>query len=397
MAVTMISGFKGTLDLSTYRLAIDLADRIALLDINENPATYVAKKVKTQKAKQPKVSFLTDVMRPYVDQVNFSTGYASNLTAVTVDNYAYFTAGDLWQVFDSYELMFVNSVSSDGIVNFIRNYASVASGVTGYRTALVDDDYLTRVGNVNEEGAGAPTANMTTEVQVDNYNQILRTPFELSNTELASLFEAEADLPYTTRKKGLEHSQDMERLFFWGLPSVAQTGTLGKPARMTGGAWYFIKEGAPSGNVVTDTDITEDEFLEWLRNCFRYGSSRKWLFCCPLMASAIEKWGLVKLQTAPGGTLYGFAPTRWVSVHGEVMIVIHKMLEGVAPGTAGGWAFILDMNEISYRPLRDTKLLTNRQANDEDRYEAEYLTEFTFLYGNPEKHGAMHGITSFSA
>lgn len=394
---TIISGLKGTTDLSSQRLVVDIADGIALLDPNENPFTLVTRRVGKKTAKQPKHSWLEDVIQPEVTTVSVAASAAS--TAVQMTNSAYFAVGQLWQVYDSWEIMYVNSVSSDGYVQFSRNFPGVASTVTGYQTALAAGDYVTMIGNANEEGATAPTALMTTETQVDNYTQIIRTPFELTETELNSLMHGEQDLPYETRKKGIEHARKLEYAFWWGIPSASGTGSNSKPMRTMGGAWYYMKENAPSGNMANQIELTEDEFLTWVRNCFRYGSSRKVLFACPIVISAIEKWGLAKLETRPMDSTYGIAISTWRSKHGTIAIVNHKMLEGPAPGTAGGYAFMLDMDKVKYVPLRnrDTKLKTNIQANDEDRYAAEYITEVTMEIKNPECHGAIYNVTSFAA
>ena len=132
---TITRSLKGTGDLSSQRLVVDIADRIFLLDPNENPATMVTSRVGKVIAKQPKHSWLEDELMPEVSTV--SVGVASNITAVQVLNSAYFAVGDLVQVFDSYELMYVNSVSADGFCQFSRNYPGVATDETGYRTALV--------------------------------------------------------------------------------------------------------------------------------------------------------------------------------------------------------------------------------------------------------------------
>jgi len=388
---------KGTGDLSTYRLKVDIGDGIALLDPNENPFTLMTRKVGKRIAKQPKVSWLEDVLQPEVDQV--SVGTTSVQTSIEVKNTTYFAVGDLVQVFDSYEIMYVNSITDSAIV-VSRNYPGVSAGSTGISTALVADDYLIRLSNANEEGAAAPQAKMTVETQVDNYTQIIRTPFELTETELNSLMHGEQDLPYETRKKAIEHSRKLEYAAIWGIPSYSGVGTTGgKPMRTMGGLWWYLKENASSGNLANQAELTEDEFLAWIRNCFRYGSSKKVMFACPLILSAIEKWGLSKLQTVSSDNTYGINISKWTSPHGDIAIVNHKMLEGPAPGTAGGWAFLLDMAKIKYAHLqnRDTKLKTNIQEPSEDRYEAEYLTEASLEIKNPNCHGAIYNVTSFAA
>lgn len=397
MSPTIVSNYHATDDLTASRLQIDLADKIYLLDVNENPATFVVNRLSTKRAKQPQVSWDTDVMRPNIDTIFYSTGYSTTATALTVATGEYFIVGDLWQVFDSFEIMRVEAAPVGDIVEFIRNFPDVSSGETGFPTALVDGDSLYLINQAQEEGAASPESVMTVEVQHDNYCQIDKTAYEISETEMASLFNNEATLPYETSKQGIQHQLGQEDMFWWGIPSAAATGGSGKPIRTSGGANWFIRENAPAANIVSQDDVTEDEFLEWLRACFRYGAKEKWLFGCPILFDGFQKWGLVKLQTKTPENTYGFAPTTWKSPHGTLHLVVHKRLEGVVPGTDPGYAFILDMNEIMYRPLRPTRLITNIQAPDEDRRKNQYLTEGTYTFGNAEKHGVLSGILTVSS
>lgn len=395
---TIKSGARSTADLSTQRLVVDIADGISLLDPNENPMTLLTRKVGKRVAKQPKFSWLEDVLQPETDQLDMAGNALITDTELTVDDGTKFAAGQLWQVFDSYEIMHVVSVAGN-VITVDRNYPGVASGHTGYQTALTNNDWFIKIGNANAEGSGAPTALSTVEEQVDNYTQIFKTPFRLTETELNSLMEGEQDLPYQTRKKGIEHAREIEYSFFWGLPSYANTGANGKPKRTMGGLWWFLKENAPAANLASQAEITSAEFMAWLRACFFYGSSRKVLFACPLVLSAIESWGFAKLNTYTTDKQFGINITKWVSPHGEIAIINHKMLAGPNPGTVGGWAFLLDMDNVKYVHLRnrDTKLITGIQDNDADEYAAQYLTECSLQVKLPETHGVLYSVTSFAA
>lgn len=168
---TIKSGVRSTADLSTQRLVVDIADGIALLDPNENPMTLLTRKVGKRVAKQPKFSWLEDVLQPETDQLNMAGNALITDTELTVDDGTKFTAGQLWQVFDSYEIMHVDSVAGN-VITVTRNYPGVTAGQTGYQTALTDNDWFIKIGNANSEGSGAPTALSTVEEQVDNYTQI---------------------------------------------------------------------------------------------------------------------------------------------------------------------------------------------------------------------------------
>lgn len=402
---TIKTGARGTADLSTNRLVVDIASGISLLDPNENPMTYVSKKVGTVAAKQPKHSWLEDVLQPEVDQVNLGGGYTSVATGVVVDNISYYAVGDLVRVARTNEVVKVTDKSAVGSAFIVvaRNYPGVGSTATGYNVALVDNDYLQIFSNVNEEGATSPTAKSTVEVQYDNYTQIVRTVFDVTETERNSLMNGEQDLPFQTRKKGIEHSRKLEYMFKFGLPGVL-TGTNGKPERTAAGCWWFIKQYAPAAQVVTQAILTEGEFNDWLRACFRYGSAQKMLYAAPLILSAIEKWGMAKLNLMTGNSTYGLNITKWVSPHGTLGIVNDKMLEGPDASTnaaigGGAMAFILDMKDVKYVPLRnrDTKLKTDIQANDADKYTCEYITEATMEIKLAADHGVLYGVTSFAA
>ena len=114
------------------------------------------------------------------------------------------------------------------------------------------------------------------------------------------------------------------------------------------------------------------------------------------MASArlcthIDLWSLGKLQTVPASKTYGVAVKEYVSTHGKLYIVKHHLLEGA---TYGGYGIVLDMDNVAYCPLdtRDTKLLTNRQANDEDAQKDEYLTEAGIEVRLPKSHAVIKGV-----
>jgi hypothetical protein len=61
----------------------------------------------------------------------------------------------------------------------------------------------------------------------------------------------------------------------------------------------------------------------------------------------------------------------------------------------GSYGFGIDMSYVSLRPLRDTVLLTNRQANDADTIDEEYLSEFSLEFQQESAHLVVKGATSY--
>ena len=64
-----------------------------------------------------------------------------------------------------------------------------------------------------------------------------------------------------------------------------------------------------------------------------------------------------------------------------------------ASGQYGGWAFYINMDNVALRTLRNTSLLRDRQANDADSYDEEYLTEYTVQIQQERTHGIIVGVT----
>lgn len=393
-----ITSSKGTGNLSTNRVRISMAEGIALLNPNENPFTLLTQKYSKIAIGSYIRRWLTDVLRPEVDQINYSTGYASDATSLVVDNGDYFAVGDLHRVFDSGEVLLTTAISTDTLT-VTRNWPGAGSGEPGYNVALVDDDYLEFIGNVNEEGATAPAAIHTLEVEYSNLSQIQRTVLELTNTDIAMLMHGEQDLPYEVRKKGIEHARKVEfQHLFGGKPKSDTSGT--HPKRGAAGIWWFLRKYGDADRVKSESEITESEFMTWIMHCFRYGSPTKFLYAPPLLIEAISRWGYAKLELHMGEETGGIAIHKWATPHGNTINIInHKMLEGPAVGTAGGHAFLLDMNDIKYCHVRgrDTALLMGREANDADKKKQEYLVESTLQMKNFKHHGYLYGFTSFAA
>ncbi len=392
---TMIRGQKGTQNLSTYRIKYSIAEGIALVEPNANPVTYLSQKMNKIAIGARKRSWLTDVYRPEFAQVNGGT--TTTDTEITVDTASYFAEGDIWRVHDTGETVYVTAVDTSGnTLAVTRNFGTMTSGEPGYRAAITDNDWLEFIGNTLLEGTTAPTAMHTTEVQYDNYTQIQRTVLKLTNDDVAMLVYGAQDLPYEVKKKAKEHSRKVEKQHLWGAKPLAESGTT--PAQ-SGGLWWFLRKYGSSGRVKTETDITEDEFLTWVRHCFRYGSGNKVLYASPLMLEAISRWAGNHLQIKSGDSKWGLNIQKLITPHGNLGIVNHKDLEGpVEGGGSYNHAFILDMDDITYCHVkgRDTALLTGRQANDADENMQEYLVESCLQIKNFNWHGYLYGYTSFS-
>jgi hypothetical protein len=111
----------------------------------------------------------------------------------------------------------------------------------------------------------------------------------------------------------------------------------------------------------------------------------------------LNKFPASKQMTRNDEKTYGMDVTQYTSPFGSLNLVYHRLLEGTK---YGGYIILVDMDQVAYRYLanddqnRDTKVLTNRQPNDQDGRKDEYLTEFGLEVRQQRTHAVLSGITS---
>lgn len=386
---------------TTNKYKISMHNSIALRDENKNPFTSILMRLKKKSIRNTTRRWLTDVFRPITDTLNGAVASIAE-TTWTVDNPDFHQPGDLLQVFDSREVAEVVSISGSDMT-MLRNVVNASSGEPGYPTALLDEDYITRIGNTNREGARAPGAKHTLEVEYSNVSQIQRTVLHLTNTHIQMLSNVEQPLPYELMKKTREHKDDLEFQHLFGMKprTIASTGSTKAKRYAAGADWYLRKYGDAS-RVVSITTVTEDSFMDWIRHVYRYGeSNKKTGFFPPILIDGIMRWAVNHLQVFTDTKVFGIDIKKWRHPHGpDLGIINHKRLEGpVEGGSAYNNAFIFEFGDLSYCYVmgRDTALLTGREANDEDATKQELLTESCLEMLNFHFHGEMYGFTGFAA
>ena len=364
---TMITGDANTAvtnAVNASRLVIDMKDKIHLLEPSANPLTVFMKKARSASCHNPKFEWLEDEATPVTTRVNNSTDVATDGTALIVDEGDYFAVDDLVLVQRTGEVFRVASESSDTLT-IARGWAGTETAGEGY--VIVDNDSLTNLGGNFTENDGAGTSVQTKLAEKYNYTEICRNPFGLSNTLMNTDAYGGDVLAYTTKARGIEHAKDIEMKLLFGERAVSSTAA----QRSMGGINYYISTnskdfGGGIGSLDEIFDAAEDDF--------RYGSKEKMLLVSRQVASNISLLAADLLRMVPEDKSFGIHVQKLITPHGIYNIVAHDLLEG---DTFGGYAFVVDMNNVSYRFLqnRDTKLVTNIQTPGQDGRKDEYLTE----------------------
>ena len=410
MANTLTTRAQDTF--STNREKLDFAEGIALLDPNENPFTLMSMKFKKKTSGNVKHSWLYDVLVPETDTVDATTTTPTDSgTAIYVDNADRFAAGDVVRVNATNETMLVTAISTgtNGLT-VVRDYGATSGAYTELAATFTDGDYLTIIGNAFEQGHQLPVEKSTTEVQIDNWCQTQRTPFGISEIAAAAAVRGEADWPFQMRKSGITHSRKLEYQHIWGHPmpgdlGLSSSGTGNDDPAAGGGLWHFLTggtgfEGTGSDRLVSQAEITQSEFLDFIENAFEFGSRQKVMYCAPILRSALDFWGISKLQTFSEKTVYGMNVATWLSSHGTIVFVTHKMLKD--PGSDGAYNFLIDMEDVAivnYSNIGSTRLRTldPYAATGKTIKQAEYQTISCLELRVPKKHACLYAVTSYAA
>jgi len=387
MPVTLLSGDLATDIINQSQRVIDMQDSIAELEPNNAPFVTLLRKIGKYQAKSPKVEWLEDESMPRFDVV--SATFTSAATSIGATNNAWFRVGDGVRITETGEFVEVTGVSASAIgVNRAVGNTSAASGTSAAGLYIVN--------NANAEGASLRTIKTVRLVNQSNFAQIIRTPFGVTGTEMASQLYGQYsnDRVRLQHKYGLEHERMIEATFFWGARKEDVT-TAGAPKRWCGGAYEYIQTNVYNAAGTLTRANFENLFL---RKSFRFGSDRKVLFASPLLMQAIDgfAWNggtsstMRVIENAPAAE-YGVSVKTYVCSQGIVDIVMKRHWNDNT--NLSGDGFLLDLDAIKMATLRDTKLLLERQANDADKVEDEYLSEVSLIFEHERRHGLITGVT----
>lgn len=375
---------SGTGRIADHRLAVDMSERIAELNPDASPLIVLTKKMKKKRVvTRPEYDWMEQDIGSRWDKVSKTGGLLATATSIDVANEGYFRKGDVVKVPRTGETMLVTDVDyTDHQIEVIRSWGAVDAA------ALNDKDPLVIISNANAEGATLREILPKEPVKKSNYTQIIRTPVGVTGTLDATKTMGPKAMAWYRHVDGINHAIDMERTMWFS--EKGKDTFNGQPRRTTGGVLEFLNTNILDVSTANGV-VTEQAFTEWMESVFAKGSSDKFLFACGRLCTTIDLWGMGKLRTLPKEKTYGVAIKEFVTTHGTLYIVKNKLFEGAV---YGGYGVVLDLDNVAFCPLdgRDTKLLTDRQANDEDAKKDEYLSEFGVEVRLPETHAVIKGV-----
>ena len=382
-----VTGARGTGNISSDQRSIDMSQRITLLEPDASPLTVLSKRIRTQRAIDPKFSWLEDARDPRFSATSGAVTNVATSVPVTTGQGSYFTQYQLVQNTRTGEIFRVQSVATDTLT-VVRGVGAGGTGV-----AMNSGDELLILSTAQPEGDTSQPSRTSNAAKQTNYTEIVRTPWEVTGTNRRSTQQVSpSDWNLQAQKKGIEHAVSLEYMVLFGKPSEDLTGA--QPLRTSGGALYYIV----TNTTAVGGTLTEATFNTAVRKGFRYaqGNRRKVLLASGIVLQAINQFAQNKLQIRQGENTYGLSVMTYVTPFGTLDLIVHWLLEGT---TYGGYAVGLDLDQLAWRPLSsdqesgDTHVRTNIQANDADTRKDEYLTEAGLQFGQEKMHFVLTGIT----
>jgi hypothetical protein len=386
MALSTITGVEDDNTILANERVIDMDDVIAYLDPDTSQFMTMLMKVSRRAAESTKVEWLEDELFPRLSAV--VSGGAADAATITVNTGegAYFRANDIVRNAHTGVAFRVVSVAGDVIT------PSSKLGRVAFSAHSASDQLLI-IGNASQQGATLGTRLITKRVAQYNYCGIQRNPYGFTRSLMASRLYGGPEPMKERRKKGVEHKRAIEYTLFWGVRSLDTSGA--HPVGTPGGLYEYVTTNVQNAAGA----ITKTLLDTYMRGFLQHqGEQNGVFFVSPVVAQAIsgflrDVWQPTTVDTR----LWGAKVDGFISgAYGyKVPVIVKKDWNDFSTSNSqyGGWAFYVNMDNIQLNVLRDTELLKDRQANDADSYDEEYLTEFTLKVEQERTHGIITGVT----
>jgi hypothetical protein len=301
----------------------------------------------------------------------------------------------------------------------------IANALNG---ATTQDLWVTVIGSSATEAAYSKKGGVTYPIDILNYTQIFRTPigpFSRDAIKMGVTWSKEGIYQDACFEAHVRHMKTMEWPLFFGQRSqqneTDSTDSDTKRVRTLGGIHWFLQQWdlgntgnggefdyRPGGSDLTavgweaDEDkriialagatITDAQWNTIMERAFKYTGDQTFekLVVCGngflfKLNRYLKKLGVVMQAVNEKETTFGMEMFVLRTVGGSLYFKTHPLF--TRHPLHNNSAFILDLGSMDYHPYKDSDsmLLENRQPNDYDGRKDEWLTEYSFEMGYPER------------
>lgn len=387
MATTMISGLASTASPVANELKVDMHKKVAMLDPETSQFSTMLMKLPSLKANSFKIEWLEDLLKPRTSALAASAASDATALTVTTNEGNYFNANDIVRNTLTGEAFRVTTAGASALT-VVRGIGTVTAASSASSATA---GQLVIIGNSSAQGATLPTAIITQRTQNYNYTSIQRDSFRFTETAAATSWYTGDIVEFERFKKAVEHKRALENTLFFGARSYSAATP---PQHASGGVAEFL---ASATNSTSATTLDKGTLNDFMRTGLQYGSHNKVLFAAPIVAQVIseflqDNW----VRAKPSERVWGAKVDAYISaVYGvDVPVIVKREWGGYSTGTGryGSLAYLIDLENVEYRPLRPTQYLPNVQANDADEFAGEFKTEFSFRLARESTHAKLTDV-----
>jgi hypothetical protein len=383
-------------------LVRDVPDEVMVLDGDITPLTVMSVNAKRKRPTfSPRIEKLEDNLRTLWGYMN-AAAIASNVTSVIVNDGSLFAPGDLVcvphnPVQAGADEVFRVTAGGGATANVTLTVVRGIGG-TGADT-IVASGSLRILGSAYAENGAYGTPRSTLKTTIISYTQIIREPFQLSETQRASKTYGGPEEDFQERMALLNWKKQSEAMALWGKQSetLAAPGTV----RTTMGFKPRVQTNVTNVN----TTLTLILFNTFGQTAFRYNMGRPRLFiAAPIYISAVNYFSQNKLLTEVGQTVFGVKVKTLYLPHGTLMLANNFLMEAGVAGQSGfaTEAYAVDLANVEYRYLsangvnRDVKLYRNVKVDGTDGQSHEYKGEIGWIFTQEQSHSRMYNSAAYA-
>lgn len=371
-------GDVDTLDLDSDVLLFDVDEDLHKLQANQAPLALLANRVNSRKTDKPEYKHWEEDLTDPV--VNTSTSETSGATTINLDSgdNDRLHAQHLLYVTTTDEVMRVKSV--DRGADTVEVERGIGSSTA---QAIGNDDAMIVFGPAEKEGADVPERIRPDRTKVNNYVQIFRHAFGVSNTTASTILEAGPDEFERQRDHEIrEHVRSIEFAYYFGRKVEDSSG--GDVRRMTGGLLEHVTTNVKD----MSGSMTESKLDDLLEDVFLDGSGERWLLAGGTLIKDFASFARDNLEIMSGmDETFGISVARYLTAFGPLNVVHDQQLTRHKRPDLG---FLIDVQNVRERFLDESRnrvMKMNVQPRGADRTDAEFLSELGVQIINESTHG----------
>jgi hypothetical protein len=364
--------------IASSRLKVDMSNTLYKLEDDEGALFVTANMLGKEKAGGYEVQWHGSELRPKFVTITASASAAS----ATLD----ITESEALQVND---IVIVPSTQETILVTSRVNATSYGATRSWGTTAAANIPAAEQVLIIHahyDEGAVLQDARSVTETLYKNNVALWRDNLKITGTlqaigEQGGLFYGN-DVDLQRRDMSLVHKRGINSACLFS--EYGSSGT----RRSISGAVEFIEDNGSSRTDSTSA-LTFAAFMTLSQTMTRYNGKKMAGIISRQFATIVSQWALatsVTIQVVNGAKMFGLAVMDVTTPHGQFRLLVDDALEGATFKKFGLFLSTDKKGGPKWRYLRDTRLLKNRQEDDEDAYEEEILTEGSIEWGNANFH-----------